>query len=271
MENIRSPEFIASLESTKYPFVPFASLTNGSVRFLEGTFLDAHIYSTTGVGRYYISQVVVQSGKFIIYIGDLETPLRLVGSVSIPSENGIVQLRDIYGRPGGVLVSEPARVSLLSSWGIGTHSFTIEQTEFCVTCQVPIPDPGVSGIRLDDGTIFSGDIWIVGEDGVVLQTEEVTRKQLSETVQQITINVVGDPLYLQKLCSSEEVFTPVTPIKTIRVVNGSETYDCAPDDYGNFNIQMNNSLAADTALRIRTTPEGILLTVEGSTPNAAIN
>ena len=41
--DIRYPEFIKSLEQTKYPFVPTASLSNGSVFFLEGTFLDAHL------------------------------------------------------------------------------------------------------------------------------------------------------------------------------------------------------------------------------------
>ena len=41
-------------------------------------------------------------------------------------------------------------------------------------------------------------------------------------------------------------------------------YICDADDIGNFNIQMNDSLAADAALRVRTTTEGIVFQVEGT-------
>ena len=71
---------------------------------------------------------------------------------------------------------------------------------------------------------------------------------------------------MQRLCNPDNIFTPVNPVRIIRVVNGENVYDCVPDAQGNFNLQMNDALATDAALRIRTTYEGIVINVEGSTP-----
>lgn len=264
MAGIRHPEFINELENTKYPFIPTAKLSNGTDAFLEGTFLDAHLYSVVGTQRYYISSVVITSSKMSIVVGDANEAARLTGEVDMPINTEIVKLVDTYGRAGGMLVSEPARLSLLTAWGVGEHKFEQKQTEFCVTCQMPIPNPGVTAIRLANGDLLSGKVWLVGEDGVVLRTEFTTDKD-GNTVELLRIDVVGDPQFLQRLCSPEELFSAVNPVRTIRIKQGEYTYDCEPDDQGNFSIQMNDSLAADAALRVRTTPEGIVITVEGST------
>jgi len=264
MAVIRHPEFIKELEGTKYPFIPTARLSNGTDAFLEGTFLDAHLYSVVGTQRYYVSKVVVTSSNLSIVIGDDNEATRLTGEVTMPIDTDIVRLVDEYGRSGGMLVSEPARLSLLSAWGIGEHRFEQKQTEFCVTCQMPIPDPGVTAIRLADGELLSGKVWLVGEDGVVLRTEPTTDKD-GNSVELLRIDVVGDPLFLQRLCNPEELFTPVNPVRIIRIKQGDYTYDCEPDEQGNFSLQANDSLAADAALRLLTTPEGIVITVEGST------
>ena len=264
MVGIRHPEFLDELENTKYPFIPTAALSNGTDTFLEGTFLDAHLYTVTGTNRYYISHVNVASDRMVITVGDANNSARMTGEVLLPITDDIVRLVDIYGRSGGMLVSEPVRLALLAAWGVGSHSFERRHTEFCVTCQVPVPDSGLTAIRLESGEILSGKVWLVGEDGVVLRTELTTDKD-GNSVEVLRLDVVGDPLYLQRLCNPEELFSPVNPIRTLRVKQGEYTYDCVPDDQGNFTIQMNDSLAADAALRVRTTPAGIVITVEGST------
>ena len=99
---------------------------------------------------------------------------------------------------------------------------------------------------------------------MVITTENITMPS-GETVTAIKPNVVGDPLFLQRLCNPDELFTPINPVRIIRIVNGDDTYDCLPDEQGNFNIQMNDNLAVDAALRVRTTPEGVVVTVEGTT------
>jgi hypothetical protein len=264
MAGIRHPEFIRELEGTRYPFVATASLSNGKDTFLEGTFLDAHLYSVLGTQRYYISRILVTSSQMTIIIGDENEAERLTGKVSMPIDTDVIQLADTYGRPGGILVSEPARLSLLAAWGIGEHRFEQKQTEFCVTCQMPVPDPGVTAIRLSGGELLSGKVWLVGEDGVVLRTEFAEDKK-GNVVELLRIDVVGDPLFLQRLCNPEALFAAVNPVRVIRIKQGDYIYECEPDDQGNFSMQMNDSLVADAALRLRTTPEGIVIAVEGST------
>lgn len=266
MDTIRFPEFLPSLENTKYPFIHTAALSNNIVSFLEGTFLDAHLYATTSIGRYYLSKVVVKSDRFTIYVGDSAMPELLSTTLAIPLTTGVIQLKDIYGRPGGVLVSEPDRLAIIPMWGVGTHTFERNQTEFCVTCQVPIPDPGVTGLRLESGEILSGTVWLIGEDGVVIRNE-MEYDQNGNLKYKLRIDVVGDPLYRQSLCTDNDLYVPINPIRNIRVINGDTSYDCSPDANGNFNIQMNNALTEDAALRIETIPEGIVFAVKGSTPS----
>ena len=273
MTSIRFPEFIRSLADTKYPFIPSASLTNGTVSFLEGTFLDAHIYAVFGTHRYYLSSVTLTLDKCTITVGDEFIPNVLTGEISVPFpvDTEVVRLTDVYGRSGGLLLSDSVRLSLLLAWGTGTQKFELGQTEFCVTSQVPIPDPGITGFHLASGEVVTGHVWFLGDAGVALSTENTTTPMGSDTVV-LQLNAVGDPLYLQRLCDSvlnTDAFVPVNPIRTIRVVHPNGSYDCTPDAQGNFNIQMNDSLVADPALRIRTTPEGIVLEVAGSVPTAS--
>jgi len=266
MSDIRYAEFLASLETTKYPFIPTASLSNGDVTFLEGTFLDAHIYPVGGAGRYYLSQVTVTSTSFTIFVGDGNNAQLLSGTLSLPLTTGSVRLTDVYGRPGGILVSSVDRLALLAAWGLGIHGFERKQTEFCVTCEMPVPDPGVTGFCLPSGEILTGRVWLVGDDGVILRAEPSTTDKNGNLLRIVRVDVVGDPLFLQRLCDDASLFQPVNPIRELRVVNGNAVYTCKPDAHGNFNLQMNDALAADAALRVRTTPDGIVINVEGSTP-----
>jgi hypothetical protein len=83
---------------------------------------------------------------------------------------------------------------------------------------------------------MAADVWLIGEDGVVLRKDENA----------IRVDIVGDPLFKRKLCTTTggniELF--VTP-NFVRTVNGIK-----PDEYGNFTITANNELAGDTILRI---------------------
>lgn len=266
MSDIRYAEFLASLETTKYPFIPTASLSNGEVSFLEGTFLDAHIYPIGGSGRYYISQVTVTSTSFTLFVGDNTNAQLLSSTVTLPITTESLRLTDVYGRPGGILVSSIERLSLMSAWGLGIHTFEQKQTEFCVTCEMPVPDPGVTGFRLPSGEILTGRVWLVGSDGVILHVEPSTTDKNGNLLHIIRIDVVGDPLFLQRLCSDASLFTPVNPIRKLNIVNGNTVYTCSPDAHGNFSLQMNDALAPDAALRVRTTVDGIVINVEGSTP-----
>ena len=91
MAGIRHPEFIKELENTKYPFIPTATLSNGPDSFLEGTFLDAHLYAVTGTQRYYLSKVTVTSDRVTLAIGDANNAARLTGEIALPVSTSIIR------------------------------------------------------------------------------------------------------------------------------------------------------------------------------------
>ena len=255
MAEIRHPEFIKELEGTKYPFTPTSTLSNGEVSFLEGTFLDAHIYSVTGTSNYRITSIVVSSSKITINIGDTVEPIRLSGEIALPIASGTVKLTDIYSRSAGVLVSEPVRLGLIAAWGVGTHTFSESEAEFCITCCMPVPDAGVTAIRLPSGEILSGKVWLVGEDGIVFQKTTTTNRAVDNALHKCA---AGDPLFYKGYVTQKMPFHQYSQLRKLKssIVQGT-LYICDADDIGNFNIQMNDSLAADAA-RVRTTTEGLL-------------
>jgi hypothetical protein len=260
---IRHPEWRSSLEDTKYPFEPGAKLVNGSGDIIPpDSFLDAHLYPIGGGAPIYLSSIVITVDNIIFHIGDNSSNDIASGSIAVTGSSDTVRLTDAYGRPAGILVSEAARLGLFRSFGIGEHVFTKEQTPFVATVCMPTPQIGVRGIVIPDGTVFTGPVWIVGEDGVVVSKETVTSPATcdrgEETYEVIRVDVVGDPLFRRRLCIPADLFTTPNFMRGIRVVNGSEEWVCTPDEHGYFYIQGNDSLAGDPALRVRTTTRGEL-------------
>jgi hypothetical protein len=268
--HIRHPEFRDNLETTKYPFGEKADLTNSAGDLiLEGTFLDAHLYPIGAGARLYISSVVVEHSSIAIIIGDEDTVEVCRGTFNLPSPVADLRLVDQYDRPAGILVSEPARLAVFQSWGIGTHEFEIQESEFAATCCMPTPEIGVRAIVLEDGSLFTGQTWIVGDDGVVVRKEMVTLPgscgKAPQTVPVIRIDVVGDPLFKRRLCDPKDLFNTPQPIKQIRVIDSAgNEFTCPPDEFGDMTIQISDSLASDTALRARQTKDGLILEVVGS-------
>ncbi len=145
----------------------------------------------------------------------------------------LLELTDQYGRPAGVLVSDVTRLAVFQTWPLGAHRFQPAATEFCASCVIPMPQVGVQGFLTDDGTLFTGDVWIVGEDGVVV-------RQDGDGV--VRFDVVGDPLFRRRLCQPVQLFA--TP-RFIKTVNGMK-----PDERGDFKITVGRALAGDTVLRV---------------------
>lgn len=258
---IRHQEFLRELQNTNYPFAPNATRTNGVSQLSQTVFADCSFYPATSAGNLFLSRVIVSTSELRLVVGDRQTTDLLVGTVAAPVTGSRVTLRDAQNRPAGLILSDPTSLGVLFALGLGTHAFTREQTEFCASCHVPLPVPPASGFKLPDGEVVSGEVWLVGSSGVVLRGVPAA----GET--QVRVDLVGDPLFLQRLCGVSE-FNPAVPVRRIRIVNGVDgappVYECDATPTGNFSIQMNNALVANTALRVHTTAAGIVIEVAGS-------
>ncbi len=272
MARIRHPEWQASLEDTKYPFEPSATLTNESGEAIpENTFLDAHLYPIGGSVGMYISKIEVTSSQVVIYISDSVKQDIATATYPINQSQTYVRFVDAHSRPAGIAVTDSVRLGALSALGVGEHEFTSEQTRFCATVCMPTPEIGVRGVVLDDGSVISGEIWMVGENGVVLSNEVHTTQQTcaapSEDQSVIRLDVVGDPLFLRKLCDPNELFATPKFLTTIKIKNESYEFDYVPDERGYIYIQGNDSLATKAALRINTSSDGKIELAVAGTPN----
>lgn len=261
------PEWRESHETTNYPFADGATLRNAAGYFIpEVTFLDAILYPIGGLVGLYLSKIDVQHESATLYVGDSRNTERCYGEFNLLSPPDSVVLADAYGRPAGMLVSEPERLAIFQSWAAELHVFEVEQTEFVADVCVPTPEIGVRGFVLEDGSVFTEDVWMLGDDGIVLSlSEEVTAMPGcvgdEQTRQMIRVDAVGDVLFRRKLC--QELFTTPRFLQTITVRNQCLDFVCEPGSDGDFKLTVAHQDSSDTVLRVRTVTEGLIIETVG--------
>jgi len=267
-ERVLYPQWRKQNETTKYPFGDDSTLINDAgFAVIEGTFLDAALYPIGGGVGLYISSVTVDHQSVTVIIGDLDNPA--IASATFPLINppNLVSLVDGFGRPAGVLVSETARLGIFQSWSIGTQEFLATETGFAATVCFPTPETGVRGFQLPDGTVMTGDVWIVGEDGVVLTEETVALPPVcgvTGSARVIRVDIVGDPLFRRRLCTPHSLFKTPRFIQKVRVVAKNTQFICGPDANGELKMTVINDLAPDTVLRVRAVDGGMIIEAVGS-------
>jgi hypothetical protein len=243
-EQILYPDFRAELEATKYPFADTVSLldTTKAMRIEPDSFLDASLYLIGASDRLYLSQITVDDTANVLFVISDEFG---TATASAPYTAGattdVLVFNDPDGRPAGIIISEALRLLRFTTWPAGTYTFKLSATEFVASCVIPTPGIGVRSLRTDEGFAVSGEVWLVGDDGVVITSP-------SEAV--IRIDVVGEPLFKRKRCTDTDEFVPPNFIRTIN--------NCPPDAYGNYHILVGDQLAGDTILRIYPTDAGVL-------------
>lgn len=241
-QRILFPEWRDETKQIRYPFADSAACTNGALELPPWLFLDGRLYPVGGGARLHISKITKVASTVTFTLADETTELATAAyDVASPPANGELIFTDKYGRPAGMLLSAADRLSVFGAMGQGTYEFTVEQTEFAATVAVPQPNYGVRGIITDEGEILTGDVWLVGERGVVLHEEDGA----------IRVDIVGDPFASRAVCAEEEqqdndvpddALDPYCPIMTI---NGY-----SPDSYGVFHLMVGGNESLTNVLRI---------------------
>lgn len=233
------PQFREEQLESRYPFADNATLTsttNSSITIASDTFIDAAFFPIGGGRQLYISSITVETQKILITVGDAGNSKRISATYDPinPPEDGIIQFFDTYGRPAGFLLSAPLKLARLSSWAVGAYEFTLAATAFVAAVAIPANEPGVRALQTENNEILTRDIWLVGDQGIVV-------RQDGERV--IRIDIVGVPLFKRFLCApTGEPFPTTNYIKTIN--------NCGPDAYGNFTFTATNFEVDDSVLRI---------------------
>jgi hypothetical protein len=248
MPEIVFTEWRDNNENVKYPFSDSASLTNSQNIILDrDLFDDARVYPLGSVVGLHLSKLTVGSSDIIFSISDDETKDIASGTFISGSLVDDITLVDKFNRPAGILVSSSTRLEgIFGKYSKGEIVFTRDQTEFAPSVSIPMPQIGVEGFVLDDGTLLTGDVILIGTDGVVLSLDDDGN---------IRVDVVGDPNAVAKECDKNGI--PVPGFCGLKTING-----ISPDAKGDFKIFPGTGEitggAVDNILRIEQGQNGII-------------
>jgi hypothetical protein len=219
--------------SSRYPFADGALLVADSGLAVDpATFIDAAVYPIGGRERAALTALEVDNRRVTIWVGDGDDAARASAAFDPLRPPAAVRLADAYGRPAGLLLADPVLLAASQAWAPGRHAFPAGMAEFAASCVVPTPEVGVRGFLTAAGDLLTGDVWWVGERGVVVRAEDDA----------IRVDVVGDPLFSRRLCFPLGLF--VTP-RFVRTIN-----HIPPGPDGDFRLIVGNHDAPDTILRI---------------------
>jgi len=241
MSKIAFNDWRAENEQRGYPFADDASLTNGELTLVESLFIDGRLYPVGGDEELYLVRISRRGSEIEFAVGTVAAGELATGSYDVTSipTSGELAFHDSYGRPAGMLLSTADALQAFSGLNSGDYSFSLAQTRFAPAVIVPQPDSGVRGFILPDGEIITGDVWLVGEDGVVIRNDDGA----------LRVDVIGDPFASRKLCEDEEPgddsITELDAYCPLETING-----IAPDENGNFTILPGSSLSLASILRI---------------------
>lgn len=235
----------------QFPFTDSATITATSgTKLSSRAIVDAALYPPGYVGKLFLGRVVatIESVTYVL------TNERGVTVATGTRTNDEIWFSDSLGRCAGVVVADPAE--LPQNWPIGTHTFGTT-AEFVPTVIEQGTDTAVTSLVLPSGELMTGDVWLVGDDGVVF-----TRAG-DGTIQ---VNMVGDPLFRRRLCdpvlnSHASISTPFftkTYLQSLAIPVNGDWVEVPADQYGGFVISANDSTSPDSVLRIYPTDSGAI-------------
>lgn len=265
MPRILHPEFLDELEPTPYPFGDTATLLSDTGYSLAGIFLDALLSPPEAGSGVHLDRVVVEKRYVRLSLADGdgrrlgECPLIRHEPLPVPDR---VIFRDEYHREVGMLITDQTRISSLYVWEEGVHRFPPAATEFAARCCASIPDAGLQGFVVD-GQFVSGDIWMVGSDGVVIDALfraeaglvppdvkewDIMGAPPPTQVGAVRFHVVGEPLFRRRLCGP--AFETPRFLRELRVVAYPDEVLLQPDERGNVELKTTDQFGDDTILRV---------------------
>ena len=243
MAIITGDQFRNENTDSRYPFADNATLISQSgMQLGDDIVVDALLHPVSDTNQLYLDSIQITGATALFVIGD-NTASKYVGTADLSTiQDGSIGIQDGSQRPAGILVVDPLRVKTLLGWAQGVHTFGITAAPFVLSCCVPSPLVGVTGLAAADMPTLTGDVWLVGENGVILSFTDQDS---------IRVDVVGEPLAARKLCHNNEAFVAPQFLKTINNI--------PPSAWGGFTLTIGKILASKPALRITPDQGSILI------------
>jgi len=243
---------------SRYPFNDYCPMTgSGGTEVPNNLFLDASIAFASSSNTVRLTDIAkTNAGITFTLKNDIDNEIGYI-QYSQTLDTSLLLITSEDGRKlGAVVVDIAEALSFLAKFS-GVSAFSATAATFCARCLHAYSATVVTSLGLQAGTALSGNVVLIGENGVVLQhvTQEVLAvtnffafvssgayavDQIPTTVNQIRIHVVGEPLAaaVTQNCNNGQsaVFA--------ETVNG-----VSPNSAGNISIVADRRLGP-TALRI---------------------
>lgn len=217
---------------SQYPFSDIATLvTTSGERLRAGMFIDAAIF-VSRVAEIRLTEMVCSASGVLLWFGDNTAPRHRKAQIDFSDTSDAIAITTSTGVQSGTLVIDRKKIIEITSWSLGTKLFRPGSSELVASALHPLPDKAVTSFDVPSGEVFSGDVWLVGENGVVLRHDNGA----------IRVDVVGDPLFRRKLC---EPLTDFSPPRFLRSINGVEA-----DSQQNFQFTISSTEVDKPSIRI---------------------
>lgn len=235
-DEILFPEWRNSHENVNYPFADGATMVNIDGKGIDrDLFEDARLWVVGSDATLYLKRIYVAADEMRFYFAnddDVELAYGYFEFDSIPA-NGKVPVVDLYGRPSGVLISTQYKLSAaIGQYPSGSTAFPPEASMLAPSVVVPMPDVGIRGFILDDGNAVTGDVYLVGDNGIVLSTEDGA----------IRVDVIGDAFAKHLECEEQDPIAAFCGVRTINYIQ--------PDVNRDFKFFTGGNASLDNILRI---------------------
>lgn len=270
--SIVHPQWRDSHRETAFPFSLTAALTTDTDKTLPtGAFLDGVLQLPGGVVPFHLLSIDVGYETATLQFGDATRDNLVHGVVDLQDPQEITELVDDSQRSFGALIGDPTVLRQINGWGLGLHTFRRGRAELAAAVCVALPSVGVSGLSTADGQVHAGDVWIVGERGVVVRTAMQSAPapcavRLEQSV--VRVDVVGDPLFRRRGCNDEAgAYATPRVIRKIRFKQGATEFVCEPDQYGVIPMTASNLAVDKAALLLRVESGRIILEIAGPSPS----
>jgi len=241
MPRLIHPQYREDNGESKYPFSDTTSLAAGDGVVLDrGLIIDAvlHLPGATTPTSLVSVRTSATELTFTVRAGLVTAS----ATVTLPDPDPYITLTTPAGQPAGLLLADADLLATLQGWSSGLHEFS---AEFALSTCVLGAELGVTGLKAPSGSPLTNDVWLVGEDGVILSAEDG----------KIRVDVVGEPLVRRRLCDTA---TTLQSVRYLRTINGE-----AADTYQNMSLIIGRADTLTPALRVAYENGEIVLSIAG--------
>jgi hypothetical protein len=253
----------------RYPFCDTATLvaSEGDVMLSDATFVDAAISVKDAKLPVRIGRLLIVGQTATLYLVDADGIELGIGSTEMGTNSDVVALRSVDGTWIGTLVFGVDSNYSLFAYGDGEFVFDAGATDFVISTVLNMPgNRGLLALSNSFGDIGGfGDIHLVGEYGVQLETSQQQELQMDGSIVDVTlirVHAMGDPQFQQRNCSEQNRRT-TRPITELVFQYGTSTHSCSPDDGGNVIIVAATAAVSESALQTIPQQGGLMINLPG--------